>query len=65
MVSRVYARGIPGPSPITLIGILLLGLPILTSCQSVPSPDPEQELIAKGRALFFNEPSNGQDRERL
>ena len=35
MVSRVYAQGIPGPSPITLIGILLLGLPILTSCQSV------------------------------
>ncbi len=62
MVSRVYAQGIPGPSAITLIGILLLGLPILTSCQSVPPPDPEQELIAKGRDLFFNETFDGNGR---
>ena len=39
MISRVYAQGNPGPSPITLIGILLLGVPMLTSCQSVPPPD--------------------------
>jgi len=62
MVSRVYAQGNPGPSPITLIGILLLGVPILTSCQSVPPPDPQQELIAKGRALFFNETFDGNGR---
>lgn len=62
MLSRVYAQGTPGPSPSNLIGLLLLGLPILTSCQSVPPPDPEQELIAKGRALFFDETFDGNGR---
>ncbi len=62
MVSHVYAQGIPGPSPITLIGVLLLGLPILTSCQSVPPPNPEQELIAKGRDLIFKETFDGNSR---
>lgn len=62
MVSHMYAQGDPGRSPITLIGILLLGLPILTSCQSAPPPDPEQKLIAKGRALFFNETFDGNGR---
>ncbi len=62
MVSHVHAQGHPGPSPITLISILLLGLPILTSCQSVPPPDPGQALIAKGRALFFDETFDGNGR---
>ncbi|MDH3672417.1 MAG: hypothetical protein OES46_14880 [Gammaproteobacteria bacterium] len=62
MVSRAYAQGRPVPSPITLIGTLLLGLSILTSCQSAPPPNPDQELIAKGRALFFNETFDGNSR---
>ena len=59
----VYDQENVGYSSITLIYIVLLGLLIVTSCQStVPPPDPEQELIAKGRALFFNETFDGNGR---
>ena len=59
----MYDQENVGYSSITLIYIVLLGLLIVTSCQStVPPPDPEQELIAKGRALFFNETFDGNGR---
>ena len=51
------------------MGMLLavvMSLLILTSCQPSPPvptpPDPERELIAKGRELFFNETFNGNGR---
>lgn len=62
MASHVYAQGNPGLSPISLIVVLLSGLQALTSCQSVSPPDPEQALIAKGRALFFDETFDGNGR---
>ena len=62
MVSQVNPHGTPLFSRITLIVVLLLGLPILTSCEPVPPPDPAQELIAKGRELFFNETFDGNGR---
>ncbi|MCI0399852.1 MAG: hypothetical protein L0Y67_07825 [Gammaproteobacteria bacterium] len=35
---------------------------VLGSCQSIPNTDPESELIAKGRDIFFNETFNGNGR---
>lgn len=41
-----------------------LGLSMLPACQSMPSPtpDPQQQLIAKGKEIFFKETFNGNGR---
>ncbi len=62
MVSQVKPRGQSVPFPNTLIIVLVLGLPILTSCTPAPPPGPSQDLIAKGRDLFFNETFDGNGR---
>jgi len=42
-------------------GALLVGVVALAACQTRP-PDPQAALVAKGRALFFNETFNGNGR---
>ena len=47
---------------IFLAGISLVASLLLSACQTPPPSSPEQELIAKGRDIFFNETFNGNGR---
>jgi hypothetical protein len=42
--------------------LVIIGLLTLSSCQTVPPPDPQAQLIARGREIFFNETFEGNGR---
>ena len=50
------------PFAVARITIVLLSLMMLSSCKTVPPPDPQAKLIAQGREIFFNETFDGNGR---
>ena len=62
MVIHAYSRGKFNPSFLVLIGVVLLSSQMLFACKSLPAPDPGEELIARGRELFFEVTFDGNGR---
>ena len=50
------------PFAVGRIPMVLLSLMMLSSCKTVPPPDPQAKLIAQGREIFFNETFDGNGR---
>jgi mono/diheme cytochrome c family protein len=50
-----------GPPPVLVLGAVILLVVSLAGCPA-PPPDPNAELIARGRQLFFNETFDGNGR---
>lgn len=54
-------RGLEPRVPVH-VSVVLIGVMALWSCQSMPPPDPQAKLIAKGREIFLNETFEGNGR---
>lgn len=52
----------PEPRAPVHVSVVLIGVMALWSCQSMPPPDPQAKLIAKGREIFLNETFAGNGR---
>lgn len=50
------------PDPVVWMAAVLLPLGAVSGCMTMPPPDPQTRLIAKGREIFFTETFNGNGR---
>jgi hypothetical protein len=50
------------PTPLGQLIPVFLGVMLLSSCQSMPPPDPKARLVARGKEVFFKETFNGNGR---
>ncbi|MFQ5962129.1 MAG: hypothetical protein ACE5MG_12100, partial [Candidatus Methylomirabilales bacterium] len=64
MEARNLKSGAIKPIPVVRVALVFLGLITLSSCKTMPAPtpDPQAQLIAKGREIFFNETFEGNGR---
>ncbi len=64
MEARNLKSGAIKPIPVVRVALIFLGLITLSSCKTMPAPtpDPQAQLIAKGREIFFNETFEGNGR---